>query len=207
MTNSLPISTVRSAAILMLRDNVDTDQIIPARFLKAVDKDGLADRLFADWRYGPEGALRSDFVLNHPESRGRRILVVGDNFGCGSSREHAPWALLAWGIQAVIATSFADIFRSNALKNGLLPIELAAETHVRLVALIQAAPYAEVVVDLETEAVRLPDGTIASFEVDPFARSMLLAGTDELGYLLSLESAIAGYEAARPARIDTLPPS
>jgi 3-isopropylmalate/(R)-2-methylmalate dehydratase small subunit len=202
-----PIRTVRSAPILLARDNVDTDQIIPARFLKGVDKAGLADRLFADWRYQADGSPRPDFVLNQPASAGCQILVAGDIFCCGSAREHAPWALVAWGIRAVISTSFADIFRSNALKNGLLPIEVAPEVHARLLELIADDPDGEVVVDLETQSVRLPGGETIPFEVDPFARSMLLAGTDELGYLLSLEPSIAAYESARPAPVSTLPPA
>jgi 3-isopropylmalate/(R)-2-methylmalate dehydratase small subunit len=198
-----PFRTVASAVIPMSRNDIDTDQIIPARFLKTVNRDGLGDQLFYDWRYLPDGTPNPDFVLNQPEMAGRRILVAGDNFGCGSSREHAPWALTAWGIRAVISTSFADIFRNNALKNGLVPVAISADAVARINQLIAADPAAAIAVDLEAQQVRLPDGDAIPFEVDPFARRMLLDGTDELGYLLSLEPAIEAYEATHPARVDT----
>jgi 3-isopropylmalate/(R)-2-methylmalate dehydratase small subunit len=187
-------------------DNVDTDQIIPARFLKTVDRKGLADGLFADWRYDAEGHARPEFVLNRPEMRGRQVLLAGDNFGCGSSREHAPWALRGFGFRAVVSTSFADIFQANALKNGLLPIALDAAAHQRLAALLEADPEAEVTVDLERQALGLPGGEEAAFEVDQFARAMLLEGTDELGYLLGHLDAIEAWEAANPPRARTVPP-
>lgn len=198
-----PFRTVTSAVIPMPRNDIDTDQIIPARFLKTVNRDGLGDQLFYDWRYLPDGSPNPEFVLNQSEVAGRRILVAGDNFGCGSSREHAPWALTAWGIRAVISTSFADIFRNNALKNGLVPVALSADDVARINRLIVADPAAQIAVDLEAQRVRLPDGATIPFEVDPFARRMLLDGTDELGYLLSLEPAIEAYEATHPVRVDT----
>jgi 3-isopropylmalate/(R)-2-methylmalate dehydratase small subunit len=199
-----PYARVASAAVLLPRDNVDTDQIIPARFLKTIDRAGLAGHLFADWRYEADGSPRPDFVLNQAESAGRQILVAGDNFGCGSSREHAPWALVGWGFRAVIASSFADIFRSNALKNGLLPIEVAPEELRRITELVEAHPDLELSVDLAAQQLRLPDGSEIAFAVDAFARRILLDGTDELGYLLTQSGAIAAYEARHPAGISTL---
>ena len=198
-----PFRTVTSAVIPMPRNDIDTDQIIPARFLKTVNRDGLGDQLFCDWRYLSDGTPNPEFVLNRPEMAGRRILVAGDNFGCGSSREHAPWALTAWGIRAVISSSFADIFRNNALKNGLVPVALSTDAVARINQLVVADPGVEIAVDLEGQHVRLPDGDTIPFEVDPFARRMLLDGTDELGYLLSLAPAIEAYEATHPARVDT----
>jgi 3-isopropylmalate/(R)-2-methylmalate dehydratase small subunit len=197
-------SRLESSAVLLARDNVDTDQIIPARFLKTVDRAGLAKNLFADWRYAEDGSPRPDFVLNQPGSAGRQILVAGDNFGCGSSREHAPWALVEWGLRAVIASSFADIFRSNALKNGLLPIEVAPEELRRITQLLQVHPDLELTVDLDAQQLGLPDGSEIGFTVDAFARRMLLDGTDELGYLLRHADAIAAYEAEHPAPVTTV---
>ena len=199
-----PFSSVTSAVVPMNRNDIDTDQIIPARFLKTVNRAGLGDQLFFDWRYLADGSPNPEFVLNRPEMAGRNVLLAGDNFGCGSSREHAPWALMAWGIRAVISSSFADIFRSNALKNGLLPIEVPPEELARLFALLDAEPDARVTVDLDAQELRLPDGSTIGFAVDAFARRMILDGTDELGYLLSLEPQIAAYEKARTPRIDTL---
>jgi 3-isopropylmalate/(R)-2-methylmalate dehydratase small subunit len=199
-----PFTRVDSAAVVLARDNVDTDQIIPARYLKTVDRAGLGDALFADWRYADDGSPRPDFVLNQPDAAGRRILVAGDNFGCGSSREHAPWALVAWGFRAVIASSFADIFRANALKNGLLPIEVAPEELTRIKDLVEAHPDLELTVDLEAQELRLPDGSEIAFTVDAFARRILLDGTDELGFLLAQTEAVDAYEAIHPARISTL---
>ena len=196
--------SVRSAAVPIARNDIDTDQIIPARFLKTVNRAGLGDQLFNDWRYLPDGSPNPEFVLNRPEMAGRAILVAGDNFGCGSSREHAPWALTAWGFRAVISSSFADIFRNNALKNGILPIAVSPAELSRVNALIRADPAAELTVDLEAQEVRLRDGEALHFEIDSFARRMLLDGTDELGYLLSLEPAIESYEASHPPRVSTL---
>ncbi|MBA3779453.1 MAG: 3-isopropylmalate dehydratase small subunit [Chloroflexi bacterium] len=188
----------------MPAENVDTDQIIPARFLKTTERSGLAGALFNDWRYLADGSPRPDFVLNRPEMQGRQILLTGGNFGSGSSREHAPWALTAWGIRAVFSTSFADIFRSNALKNGLLPIVLDSETHQRLFDLVAADADVLATVDLEAQLVHLPGDEDVPFDVDPFARQMLLAGTDEIGYLLAREPAISAYEGGRPRRVSTL---
>lgn len=192
-----PLIPFTSRGVVLPAENVDTDQIIPARFLKTTDKAGLGANLFADWRYEADGQPRPDFFLNRPESRGAALLLAGDNFGCGSSREHAPWALLGYGFRAVISTSFADIFRNNALKNGLLPIAVDAATHERLVALAAARPDGEYRVDLAAQTVTLPDGTSFDFQIDPFARTCLLQGVDELGYLLGHVPAIEQYEAAR----------
>jgi 3-isopropylmalate/(R)-2-methylmalate dehydratase small subunit len=174
-------------------NDVDTDQIIPARFLKATDKEGMGDNLFADWRYNADGSPNADFVLNKPESAGCQILLAGDNFGCGSSREHAPWALTAYGFRAVISTSFADIFRNNSLKNGLIPIIVDDETHKMLFDLVEEAPRAELTVDLASQTVSFPAGSF-TFEIDPFNKSCLLNGVDELGYIMSFEEQIAAYE-------------
>ena len=192
-----PLRPFSSKLVPLLVDNVDTDQVIPARFLKVTDKNGLGEALFSDWRYHADGTPKPDFVLNRPEMRGRQILLAGDNFGAGSSREHAPWALVGYGFRAVLSTSFADIFRNNALKNGLLPIALPAQAHARIVAMVESDPDVELAVDLEAGTVRLPDGSAVGFEVDPFSRRMLLEGTDELGFLLAQAGAIASYEQAR----------
>jgi 3-isopropylmalate/(R)-2-methylmalate dehydratase small subunit len=202
-----PLRPFTSRLIPLLADNVDTDQIIPARYLKGTSKDGLGEGLFADWRYDAGGSPRDGFVLNRPEMAGRAVLLAGENFGSGSSREHAAWALQAFGIRAVLAPLFADIFRNNALKNGLLPVELPADAHAELAAAVEADPDAEVTVDLEAETVTLPGGRAVGFRVDPFARQMLLDGTDELGYLLSHAAAVAAYEDAHPARVDTTAPA
>ncbi len=198
-----PFGTFTSRLIPMPAENVDTDQIIPARFLKTTEKSGLANALFNDWRYDADGNPRPDFVLNRPEMQGRGILLAGDNFGCGSSREHAPWALTSWGIRAVLSTGFADIFRNNALKNGLLPISVDAATHRRLFEMVAADPDLELTVDLDAQVVHLPTDEDVPFEVDPFARRMLLEGTDEIGWLLAREPAIAAWEAGHPPRVDT----
>ena len=200
-----PFRTFTSAVIPLLRENIDTDQIVPARYLKVTTKDGLRDALFHDWRYDEDGGLKEPlFVMDRVAMLDRRILLVGDNFGTGSSREHAPWALTAWGIRAILSTSFADIFRNNALKNGLLPIVVEPERHRQLVELIEANPRTELTVDLEAQVVHLPGDEDLPFEVDPFARMMLLAGTDEMGYLLGKVDAIEAWEATHPARVDTL---
>jgi 3-isopropylmalate/(R)-2-methylmalate dehydratase small subunit len=185
--------TARAVAIPV--NDVDTDQIIPARFLKVTDKAGLGAALFSDWRYHPDGAPREDFVLNQPQAQGAQILLAGDNFGCGSSREHAPWALAGFGFRAVISTSFADIFRNNALKNGLLPIVVDRVAHAELMELIEEAPRAELTVDLAAQTVTLPGGRAVSFPIDGFSKACLLKGADELGYLQSFERQIAEYEA------------
>jgi 3-isopropylmalate/(R)-2-methylmalate dehydratase small subunit len=191
-----------SRAVVLAVNNIDTDQIIPARFLKVVDKDGLGANLFFDWRYLPDGSPNPDFVLNRPESQGARILVAGRNFGCGSSREHAPWALKACGFQAVVAESFADIFMNNALKNGLLPVPLDEVSHELLLDMLAELPAAALTVDLERQTVSLPDGREVPFPIDGFSRSCLLQGTDELGYLLALEEKIAAYETLKEHEVE-----
>lgn len=184
-----------STVVVLAIDNIDTDQIIPARFLKTVSKEGLGERLFCDWRYDARGNPVPDFVLNRPRARDARVLLAGDNFGCGSSREHAVWALIQFGFRAVISTSFADIFRQNALKNFLLPIQVAPDVHERLASALRLDPDVRVIVDLEQSTLQLPDGEKVGFPIDNFARHCLLEGIDELGYVLSRESAIAAYEA------------
>lgn len=186
--------TIRSRMIPLVRDNIDTDQIIPARYLKAIDKASVAQGLFADWRYRSDGSLKEDFVLNQPQYQGAQVLLAGDNFGCGSSREHAPWALGGWGLRAVIATSFADIFFNNALKNGLLPIVVDQASHRSLADLSEEVPLAEVVIDLENQTLGLPDGSTVSFPIDGFAKRCLLKGVDQLGYILSFGDQIRAYE-------------
>lgn len=187
-------TTLTSRVVPLPVNDIDTDQIIPARFLKATDKNGMGDNLFADWRYNTDGSPKPDFVLNKSESKGAQILVVGDNFGCGSSREHAPWALTAYGFRAVISTSFADIFRSNSLKNGLIPIIVDAETHKMLFDYIEEVPDAEFTVDLESQTLNFPNGSV-TFPIDPFSKTCLLNGVDELGYILGFEKEIAQFEA------------
>jgi 3-isopropylmalate/(R)-2-methylmalate dehydratase small subunit len=188
-----PITVFRSRTVALPSTNIDTDQIIPARFLTTTTREGLGAALFADWRYAKDGTLRPDFVLNQPAAAGCRVLVAGRNFGCGSSREHAPWALLDYGFQAVISTELADIFRSNSLKNGLLPIVVDATTHEWLL----AHPGVEVEIDLPAASVRLPDGRAVQFPIEAFSRYCLMHGIDELGYLLSQSPAIDQYEKQR----------
>lgn len=185
-----PIRTIVSRTVVLPVDNIDTDQIIPARFLKTTTREGLGAQLFNDWRYDGNGNPKPDFVLNRPESHGATVLVAGDNFGCGSSREHAPWALVDAGFRAVVSTSVADIFRNNALKNGLVPVVVPPEVHAKLL----AEPGLEVTVDLETRTLTLPDGTSTEFPIAPFARHCLMQGVDELGFLLSQADAIDAYE-------------
>lgn len=192
-----PFTRLTSKVVVLPVSNVDTDQIIPARFLKTTDKNGLGASLFADWRYLPDGSPDPAFVLNQPQSQGAQILLAGDNFGSGSSREHAAWALLGWGIRAVISTTIADIFRNNALKNGLLPVVVTPEVHDRLMRLFGSDSTQTLTIDLAAQTLELPDGSTASFPIDPFSKTCLLNGVDELGYLLSLEAEIARYEAQR----------
>ena len=187
-----PIRVIESRTVVLPRENIDTDQIIPARFLKVTDKAGLGKAAFADWRYGPDGAPRPDFVLNRPEAQGCAVLVAGENFGCGSSREHAPWALHDFGFRAVVSTRIADIFRSNALKNGLLPIVVDPASHAALL----AAPGATVRIDLEAQTITLPGGAAVKFPIDGFSRYCLLNGVDELGFLLGQAEAITAFERA-----------
>jgi 3-isopropylmalate/(R)-2-methylmalate dehydratase small subunit len=189
-----------SRTVVFPVDNIDTDQIIPARFLKTTSKIGLGDQLFNDWRYDASGAPNPDFVLNKPENKGAQVLVAGDNFGCGSSREHAPWALTQFGFRAVISTSFADIFRGNSLKNGLLPIIVPADVHGSLL----RSPGATVQVDLASQTLTLADGRRVEFPIDAFSKHCLLEGVDELGYILQQADSIAAYESRRMASVNTL---
>lgn len=198
------VITFKSRLAALPIDNIDTDQIIPARFLKTISKAGLGDQLFFDWRYDADGNPKPDFILNRPEGKQAEILLAGDNFGCGSSREHAPWALTQYGFRAVISTSFADIFRGNAVKNSLLPIVIPATAHKALFGAVAADPSAQVTVDLAQKKLTLPDGSGVSFPIDEFARHCMLEGVDELGYILHQEAAIAAFEAARPLTLNTL---
>jgi 3-isopropylmalate/(R)-2-methylmalate dehydratase small subunit len=184
------VQTIRSRTVVIPTTNIDTDQIIPARFLTATSREGFGKHLFADWRYDGAGQLKPDFPLNKPEAAGAQVLVAGRNIGCGSSREHAAWALQDFGIHAVISTEFADIFRTNSLKNSLVPVLVDESTHAWLL----AHPGAEVSIDVETTTLSLPDGTTVKFPLEGFARYCLLNGVDELGYLLSQNNAIASYE-------------
>jgi 3-isopropylmalate/(R)-2-methylmalate dehydratase small subunit len=185
-----PLRTLASRTVVLPAANIDTDQIIPARFLTTTTRHGLGRQLFADWRYDASGAPRPEFALNRPEAQGCRILVAGANFGCGSSREHAPWALLDYGFRAIISTQFADIFTSNSLKNGLLPVVADGTTHAWLI----AHPGAPVMLDVEAGTLTLPGGATASFALEAFARHCLLAGVDELGFLLGRRADIEAYE-------------
>jgi 3-isopropylmalate/(R)-2-methylmalate dehydratase small subunit len=187
------INQLTAKTVVLPSENVDTDQIIPARFLKVTSKVGIGKHLFADWRYDAAGAPKPDFILNRPEAAGAKVLVAGDNFGCGSSREHAPWALYDFGFRAVISTSIADIFRNNALKNGLLPIVVDPAVHAKLL----AAPGSAVTITLEDQSLVLADGTRVKFPIDPFARYCLMNGVDELGFLLAQDEAITRFEAGR----------
>jgi len=189
-----------SKTVVFPVDNIDTDQIIPARFLKTISKAGLGDQLFYDWRYDASGLPKPDFILNTDAAKGAEILVAGDNFGCGSSREHAPWALTQFGFKAVVSTSFADIFKGNSLKNGLLPIVVPAAIHAALI----ESPGAIVKIDLASQTLTLPDGAAVEFPIDAFSKHCLLEGVDELGYILKQDAAIAAYEAKRVGSINTL---
>ena len=186
-------TTLTSRAIPLPVNDIDTDQIIPARFLKVTDKNGLADALFFNWRYHDDGSPKADFILNQSASGGAQILLAGDNFGCGSSREHAPWALTSYGFRAVISTSFADIFRNNALKNGLIPIIVDEATHKMLFDLLAEVPTTEFTVDLAAQILVTPHGSF-SFPIDPFNKICLLKGVDELGYIMCFEKEIAAFE-------------
>ena len=219
-----PVTVFTSRVVPLPAENVDTDQIIPARYLKTTEKSGLAEGLFHDWRFTAAGDLREPpFVMDRPEMQGRRILLAGANFGSGSSREHAPWALLSWGIRAVVSTGFADIFRANSLKNGLLPIVVSPTRHAALFDLLAVDPDVELTIDLEAQEVRVGGGPASAaagasgaaaafaavgrafaFEIDPFARKMLLEGTDEIGYVLGRLPSIEAWEATHPARVHTL---
>ncbi len=185
---------ITSRVVPLLINDIDTDQIIPARFLKATDKLNMGKNLFADWRYLPDGTPKKDFVLNKSENSEAQILLAGENFGCGSSREHAPWALTGYGFRAIISTSFADIFRSNALKNSLLPIVVDPIVHAELVRLIDSTPDTFLTIDLSNQVLQLPGGKNISFPVDSFSKTCLLNGVDELGYILRFEDKIKQYE-------------
>ncbi|MHC1783159.1 MAG: 3-isopropylmalate dehydratase small subunit [Anaerolineaceae bacterium] len=197
MKKFIPFS---SRLVVLPVNNIDTDQIIPARFLKVTDKLGLGDNLFSDWRYLPDGSQNPDFVLNKPASKGARILLAGQNFGSGSSREHAPWALMGYGFQVIISTSFADIFRNNSLKNGLIPAAVTEQDYQTLLALVTNDPNLYVEVDLADQALKLPSGETFHFPIDEFSKTCLLNGMDELEYLLSLEEKITAYETAAAGR-------
>ena len=196
-----PFTNFESRMVHLPLNNVDTDQIIPARFLKTTSKQGLDKQLFNDWRYDAAGNPNPEFVLNKPESQGVQVLLAGDNFGCGSSREHAPWALTQWGFRAVISTSFADIFQQNSLKNSLLPIIVPADVHAELFA---AGRGATVKIDLPNQTLTTPAGRVVTFPVDAFSKHCLVKGVDELGYILEQSPEIAAYEAAHPAPINAL---
>lgn len=186
--------TLTSRVMPLPVNDVDTDQIIPAQFLKVTDKNGLADALFYHWRYNDDKSPKAEFVLNQPEYKDAQILLAGDNFGCGSSREHAPWALTSYGFRAVISTSFADIFRNNSLKNGLIPIVVDDATHKMLFDYVEEVQSAEFTVDLESQTLSFPNGSV-TFPIDPFNKACLLNGVDELGYIMSFEKEIAAFEA------------
>jgi 3-isopropylmalate/(R)-2-methylmalate dehydratase small subunit len=190
--------TIKATAVPLRAENVDTDQIIPARYLTAVTKEGMGEGLFNSWRYERDGTPKPDFVLNKPEYQGARLLIAGRNFGSGSSREHAVWALTDYGFQSVIAPSFADIFYNNSLKNGLLPVALPEATINMLLDLVEEEPETHITVNLQEQKVVLPDGQALSFDIDPFRKMCLLQGVDDLGYIMSKEAAIDAHE-AQPA--------
>jgi 3-isopropylmalate/(R)-2-methylmalate dehydratase small subunit len=195
-----PLRRITSRTVVIASSDVDTDQIIPARFLKTTSKEGLDKQLFNDWRYDAQGNPKPDFILNTPQGQGAEILLAGDNFGCGSSREHAPWALTQFGFRAVISTSFADIFRQNSLKNSLLPIVVPEDIHAELF----RNPDAQIAIDLASQTLTLPDGRAIDFQVDAFSKTCMLEGVDELGYMLKQNAAIDAYEAQRFSTLNTL---
>jgi 3-isopropylmalate/(R)-2-methylmalate dehydratase small subunit len=196
-----PFTPFESRMVPLPKNNIDTDQIIPARFLKTTSKEGLDKQLFCDWRYDAQGNPKPDFILNTPRGQNAEILLAGDNFGCGSSREHAPWALTQFGFRAVISTSFADIFKGNALKNSLLPIVVPQKVHDKLLTLPEDA---KIKVDLASQTITLPDGEKVEFPVDPFSKTCLLEGVDELGWILKQAGPIAAFEAKRVGSVNTL---
>jgi len=195
MSKDQGFRTLDATYVVLSADNVDTDQIIPARFLKTTDKKGLGDSVFADWRLRQDGTPNPDFPLNRPDAKGAQVLVAGINFGCGSSREHAPWALVGWGLKAIVAQSFADIFKGNAMKNGLLPVAVDAAAHAKIVETRHADPKARLSIDLPAQTVSLGGSIVARFDIDPFAKECLVNGVDELGYLLERRADIERYEA------------
>ena len=190
-------TTLTSHVVPLPAENVDTDQIIPARFLKVTDKNGLGGSLFCDWRYLKDGSDNPEFVLNEAASQGAQILIAGNNFGSGSSREHAPWALVGWGFQAIISTGFADIFKSNSLKNGLLPVEVSPDVYKALLDAVQLDRSTKITIDLSTQSVTGLDGLEATFPLDAFSKHCLLEGLDQLGYLLSFDEQITRHEQQR----------
>jgi 3-isopropylmalate/(R)-2-methylmalate dehydratase small subunit len=195
MSKDQGFRTLDATYVVLSADNVDTDQIIPARFLKTTDKKGLGDSVFADWRLRQDGTPNPDFPLNRPDAKGAEVLVAGINFGCGSSREHAPWALVGWGLRAIVAQSFADIFNGNAMKNGLLPVAVDAAAHAKIVEARHADPKARLSIDLPAQTVSMGGSIVAKFDIDPFAKECLVNGVDELGYLLERRADIERYEA------------
>jgi 3-isopropylmalate/(R)-2-methylmalate dehydratase small subunit len=199
-----PIKSFTAQVVALPLENVDTDQIIPARYLKVTDKSGLGEGLFYAWRYNADGSPKADFVLNRPDVQDAQVLIAGNNFGCGSSREHAPWALQGYGFKAVISTYFADIFKNNSLKNGLLPIVVDQETYYQLVSMFEEDPATEVTVDLASQTLTLPGGQAVSFPIDAFAKHCLINGVDQMGFLLAEDAAIAGYEQAHTQRVQTV---
>ncbi len=198
-----PIKKFTGSMVALPNNDIDTDQIIPARYLKVTDKNGLGQACFSDWRYNADGSPKPDFPLNQPEYKNAQVLIGGHNFGCGSSREHAPWALMGAGFKAVISTYFADIFTGNSLKNGLLPIKVDEQTHQQLISLAQEDPTAQISVDLESQQVILPDGRAVKFPIDSFSRYCLLNGVDQLGFLLNLDSDIQNYEGSNAGYVAT----
>ncbi len=199
-----PLKPFTGSIVAIPINDTDTDQIIPARYLKVTDKAGLGAAVFSNWRFNGDGSPKPDFVLNKPEYQGAQVLVGGHNFGCGSSREHAPWALMGAGFKAVISTYFADIFKGNSLKNGLLPIVVDEETHRQLISLAEEDPNTQVSIDLAAQTVTLPDGRKVEFPIDGFSKECLLQGVDQLGYLMNLEDGIAAYESHHSPRVSTL---
>jgi len=200
----MTFQNLESHMVPMPNRNIDTDQIIPARFLKTISKEGLGDNLFCDWRYDAQGKPKPDFILNQPIAKGAQVLLAGDNFGCGSSREHAPWALTQFGFRAVISTSFADIFKANSLKNGLLPVIVPPDVHGDLFEAVAKNSHAQVKIDLPNQTLTTPSGRQVPFAVDSFAKHCLLEGVDEIGYTLQREVEIAAFEARRVGSINTL---
>ncbi|HEX4447870.1 MAG TPA: 3-isopropylmalate dehydratase small subunit [Polyangiaceae bacterium] len=190
-----PFTTLTATYVVLPVDNIDTDQIIPARFLKVTDKKGLGENVFCDWRKTPDGAVNVDFPLNRPDAKGAQILVSGANFGCGSSREHAPWALVGWGLRAIVAPSFADIFKQNAMKNGLLPVAVDPAFHARILDARRANPKAQIAIDLPAQTVAIAGQPPVKFDIDPFAKECMVNGVDELGYILERAADIERYEA------------
>ncbi|MEM7031846.1 MAG: 3-isopropylmalate dehydratase small subunit [Chloroflexota bacterium] len=198
------LTTLTSRMVSIPTENIDTDQIIPARFLKVTDKNGLGDNLFTDWRYEEDGTPKPDFILNQEQAKGVQILVAGDNFGCGSSREHAPWALMGYGFKVIVSTSFADIFRNNSLKNGLLPVIVDEETHRQLQSLIEEEPSTAVSIDLEKQTLTLPDGRTVTFPIDAFSKNCITNGLDQLGYLQSNIPNVEQFETSYETRVNTV---